>query len=424
MKAFTLIEIIIVMLVIGIIGITAAPKLLDIARDARIKNENSAVGNRRTGIDIVQLDNRTRNISPAYPAHIDSANTAPASISNPLFGNVLRVPITNAWEKTATDRYKGPTGSEYEYDPATGSFAMAAAGGGAGGVGGYYDFNGLNSQFNYGANPTVTAFSFPVPAWNLQMSVVRFSDSDEFGVVSTGGYLLRYKRDGTVVSTSKSGITAVGSPVIETPDGSALVIGSNSPGQLVKLDRDGHDSVFYNTGGSIRSVARMPNGNIAVFDNATNTISEISPGGNFIGNLYSNVVSGGGFKTSYMTFKPDNTVYIANEEHYTAPNGQIRNQNVIYKGTPGGSTTPFIIPTLMVDGGLTILPNGDLLVSTYQSGSNVIKRYDAETGAVKGDVASVTWPYGALSMSPNGKVYTLGVANRVRIQELSFPENQ
>ena len=122
MKAFTLIEIIIVMLVIGIIGITAAPKLLDIARDARIKNENSAVGNIRTGIDLVQLDNRTRNISPAYPAHIDSANTAPASISNPLFGNVLRVPITNAWEKTATDRYKGPTGSEYEYDPATGTF--------------------------------------------------------------------------------------------------------------------------------------------------------------------------------------------------------------------------------------------------------------------------------------------------------------
>ena len=93
MKSFTIIELVIAILVIGIIGITVTPKLLDIVREAKVKNEASAVGNVRTGIDIVHHDNYTRGVTPLYPAHLDSANTAPASSSNPIFGDVLQLPI-------------------------------------------------------------------------------------------------------------------------------------------------------------------------------------------------------------------------------------------------------------------------------------------------------------------------------------------
>ena len=91
MKSFTIIELVIAILVIGIIGITVTPKLLDIVREAKVKNEASAVGNVRTGIDIVHHDNYTRGVTPLYPAHLDSANTAPASSSNPIFGDVLQL---------------------------------------------------------------------------------------------------------------------------------------------------------------------------------------------------------------------------------------------------------------------------------------------------------------------------------------------
>src|SRR3989338_2173547 len=53
---------------------------------------------------------------------LDSANVGPASTKNPLFGDVLTVPVMNPkWLKIDENLYMGPSERMYSFDPAKGT---------------------------------------------------------------------------------------------------------------------------------------------------------------------------------------------------------------------------------------------------------------------------------------------------------------
>ncbi len=409
MKSFTLIEIVIAMLVVGIIGLAVAPKLMDVAREARMKNENSALGNILTGIDLVQLENRTRNISPAYPAHLDSANTGAASGSNPVFGNVLRAAITSAWEKTAADRYKGPTGQEYEYNPNDGTF-LAYSGGGGGGLpipSNGFDFSRLNSTYDYSvsASSGVALSGYGIsPA-----GIYRFSNGD-LGIVTGVGaeHFDRYAPDGTRKYRTSNLFWYGYNNMAEASDGSLVVI-DGLQRKLHKIDASGNPSLFYDGGASVtfETMAQMPNGNIALLDTLNSRVLEVSSStGNLVSTLYSNVP----LSFHYMSFTPDGTIYLADTTK-------------LFKGSPGGQINQLAAFTYPARS-ISTLPNGDVLV--VDASTNQINRHNGTTGAYAGVAALVGEGYSdirGLQISSDGKAYTIAYPQQGARQaiELSFP---
>ena len=90
-KAFTMIELIFVIVVLGILAVTALPKFVDIQSDAKIATDQGVVGAIRTGISTVRssflISNNTRHIDAdgaevnltdkGYPLILDGNSSRP-----------------------------------------------------------------------------------------------------------------------------------------------------------------------------------------------------------------------------------------------------------------------------------------------------------------------------------------------------------
>lgn len=63
-KGFTLIELIIVIVILGVLAITAAPRFIDITRDAKIASLNGIATQLNSAIDLVQAKARLRGLRP------------------------------------------------------------------------------------------------------------------------------------------------------------------------------------------------------------------------------------------------------------------------------------------------------------------------------------------------------------------------
>jgi len=114
-KGFTLIELIMVIVLLGILAVVAIPKYYDLTNDANEAAEKGVVGGVRAGIYTYFAQNK------AYPATLD-ANAAGACVT--CFNTVLSqggVNDTN-WTKAGL-AYTGPNGGTYTYVPATGEFS-------------------------------------------------------------------------------------------------------------------------------------------------------------------------------------------------------------------------------------------------------------------------------------------------------------
>lgn len=119
-RGFTLIELIMVIVLLGLLAVVAIPKYYDLSGNAKVAAEKGVVGGVRAGIYTIHANNLANNITPAYPATLDS-NANGACVT--CFSTVLDqggVNDTN-WTKSGLV-YTGPNGGSYTYVPATGQF--------------------------------------------------------------------------------------------------------------------------------------------------------------------------------------------------------------------------------------------------------------------------------------------------------------
>ncbi len=120
---FTLVELVVVIMILGILTGIAAPKLLNLGATADDSAEKTLVRSIQDGIELYYLE-RLSEGSPAYPAELDGADSGVyCTASDPCFDQILKRGVRDGrWSKIGDNEYKAPSGTTYEYDPDTGEF--------------------------------------------------------------------------------------------------------------------------------------------------------------------------------------------------------------------------------------------------------------------------------------------------------------
>lgn len=118
-EGFTLIELVIIILVLGILAATAIPKFYDLSAKAKEAAEKGVVGGVRGGIAIIYASNLL-NGTTTFPADL-GGSVAAASATNLLFSNVITPGIDADWTQTVAGSFKGPNGKTYVYSSTDGS---------------------------------------------------------------------------------------------------------------------------------------------------------------------------------------------------------------------------------------------------------------------------------------------------------------
>jgi prepilin-type N-terminal cleavage/methylation domain-containing protein len=123
LKAFTLVELVMVIVIIGLLAAVVVPQFGDMRTQAQAAAENATASAVKSGIKLAYMTNLTKGLS-TYPATLDSAAIGLASATNPLFTTVIDNGVTDGnWRKTAATRYQFvPTGGTYVYTALTGLF--------------------------------------------------------------------------------------------------------------------------------------------------------------------------------------------------------------------------------------------------------------------------------------------------------------
>lgn len=120
-RGFTLIELVMIIVILGILAAVAIPKYYDLQTEAKEAAEKGVVGGVRSGISTYYA-NQCASGTCAWPASLDSASVAACSSTNACFDTVLSQGITADWTKASSTTYTGPAGNTYTYSSADGSF--------------------------------------------------------------------------------------------------------------------------------------------------------------------------------------------------------------------------------------------------------------------------------------------------------------
>ena len=121
--AFTLVELVMVIVIIGLLAAVVMPKFSDIQTEAQGAAEQATVAAVRSGINIAHMATLAQG-GNTFPSTLDSAARGPASADNLLFTEVIEGGVEDAnWDKRGTRTYRyTPTGTIYDYNRTTGKF--------------------------------------------------------------------------------------------------------------------------------------------------------------------------------------------------------------------------------------------------------------------------------------------------------------
>ena len=117
-KGFTLIELIMIIVILGILAAVAVPKYFNLQADAKLAAEQGVVGGVRAGISTYFAN------SKVYPSSLDlTAVVGDCATGNICFDAILQQGgITSDWTKVTASTYTGPAGNTYTYTSGTGDF--------------------------------------------------------------------------------------------------------------------------------------------------------------------------------------------------------------------------------------------------------------------------------------------------------------
>ncbi|MCB9757647.1 MAG: prepilin-type N-terminal cleavage/methylation domain-containing protein [Candidatus Omnitrophica bacterium] len=116
-QGFTLIELVMIIVILGILAVVAVPKYFNLSTDANTAAEKGVVGGVRAGIETYFAENKV------FPSALDTASVAACTATNICFETVLgQGAVTADWIKASTTTYTGPAGTTYTYTAGTGDF--------------------------------------------------------------------------------------------------------------------------------------------------------------------------------------------------------------------------------------------------------------------------------------------------------------
>jgi type II secretory pathway pseudopilin PulG len=287
-KAFTLIEVVIILVIVGLLGAFATIKYLNLVPQATRATELSTVGAIRTGISLYGADSATKSRTPRLPAVLDSAPDGDVSPNTPFFTNVLSQAVRSNWSKSGLS-YLSPTGNIYTYNPVTGMFdsnvglvsnwsmnegSGATTGQGAyqgqiignavwmtGKVGDALHFDGVDSRVSVPDSPTLDLTTAgTVGAWIYMDAITPFGgiihkgDRTDF---SDEAYTLQFWTGNTIILGLNDGQYMVQTTTAFSPNTWYYVVGTwDSTGMRIYVNGALNNSTT-NTGVAINSAGSL-----------------------------------------------------------------------------------------------------------------------------------------------------------------------
>lgn len=121
--AFTLVELVMVIVIIGLLAAVVVPKFSDMRGEAQNAAETATISAVTSGIKLSHMTSLAKG-TDTYPTTLDSASNGLASETNALFTEVIDEGVKDPnWKKMSKTKYQYvPTGGTYVYDKTTGAF--------------------------------------------------------------------------------------------------------------------------------------------------------------------------------------------------------------------------------------------------------------------------------------------------------------